>query len=91
MFVSNDEKDKALDDLHQLPRAVFTIPDKLDRITNRLDRLNDTLDRIADALEDIAIEVNRPHEAAMEQQRRQREQYAKRTFDTISSERGRGE
>ena len=91
MFVSNDEKDKALDDLHQLPRAVFTIPDKLDRITNRLDRLNDTLDRIADALEDIAIEVQRPHEAAMEQQRRKREQYAKRTFDTISSERGRGE
>jgi hypothetical protein len=90
MFVSNDEKEKALDDLHQLPRAVFTIPDKLDRITNRLDRLNDTLDRIADALEDIAIEVNRPHEEAMEQQRRQREQYAKRTFDTISSERGRG-
>lgn len=91
MFVSNDEKDKALDDLHQLPRAVFTIPDKLDRITNRLDRLNDTLERIADALEDIAIEVQRPHETAMEQQRRQREQYAKRTFDTISSERGRGE
>jgi predicted nucleic acid-binding Zn-ribbon protein len=91
MFVSNDEKDKALDDLHQLPRAVFTIPDKLDRITNRLDRLNDTLERIADALEDIAIEVQRPHEDAMERQHRQREQYAKRTFDTISSGRGRGE
>lgn len=59
MFVSNDEKDKALDDLHQLPRAVFTIPDKLGRITNRLDRLNDTLDRIANALEDIDAALER--------------------------------
>lgn len=91
MFVSNDEKDKALDDLHQLPRAVFTIPDKLDRITNRLDRLNDTLDRIADALEDIAIEAKRPHEAAMEQQQRRREATAGRACSSISSERGRGE
>ena len=77
MVVSTPEKDRALEDLHRIP--------------DRLDRLNDTLDRIADALEDIAIEVQRPHEAAMGQQRRQREQYAKRTFDTISSERGRGE
>ena len=81
MVVSTPEKDRALEDLHRIPG----------RIPGRLDRLNDTLERIADALEDIAIEVQRPHEAAMEQQRRQREQYAKRTFDTISSERGRGE
>lgn len=77
MVVSTPEKDRALEDLHRIP--------------DRLDRLNDTLDRIADALEDIAIEAKRPHEAAMEQQRRQREAAAGRAYGSISSERGRGE
>lgn len=69
---------------------VVSTPEK-DRALEDLHTIAFSLERIADALEDIAIEVNRPHEEAMEQQRRQREQYANRTFDTISAERGRGE
>ena len=76
MVISTPEKERALADLHRIP--------------DRLDRINATLDRIADALEDIAIEAKRPHEAAMEQQRRLQAAAAGRAFSSISSERGRG-
>lgn len=69
---------------------VVSTPEK-ERALEDLHTIAFSLERIADALEDIAIEAKRPHETAMEQQRRLREQCAKRTFDTISSERGRGE
>lgn len=68
---------------------VVSTPEK-DRALEDLHTIAFSLERIADALEDIAIEVKRPHEVAMEQQRRRCEQYENRTFSAISSERGRG-
>lgn len=67
---------------------VISTPEK-ERALADLHRISVNLDRIADALEDIAIEAKRPHEAAMEQQRR-REAAAGRACSSISSERGRG-
>lgn len=69
---------------------VISTPEK-ERALADLHRISTSLDRIADALEDIAIEAKRPHEAAMEQQRRQQAAAAGRAFSSISSERGRGE
>ena len=81
--MSTTEKEKALKDLHEIPDTLQSIG----RVADQLTKINVNLERIADALEDIATEAKRPHEEAMEQQRR-REAAAGRAYSSISSGRG---
>ena len=73
-------------DLHAIPDSLQGV----NRATDTLARINVNLDRIADALENIAAEMAREREE-LEAQHRAHQTAAGRTFNTISSGRGRGE
>ena len=84
MNLTQTEKEKALKDLHAIPDSL----QGANRATDTLARINVNLDRIADALETIAAEMVR---GQAEPEHRARQTAAGRTFNTIISERGRGE
>ena len=86
MSLTPTEKEKALKDLHAIPDSLQGV----NRATDTLARINVNLDRIADALENIAAEMAREREE-LEAQHRAHQTAAGRTFNTISSGRGRGE
>lgn len=86
MNLTPTEKEKALNDLHAIPDSLQGVS----RAADTLARINVNLDRIGDILETIADEMAREREE-LEAQHRTRQTAAGRTFNTISSERGRGE
>lgn len=83
--MTTTEKEKALKDLHEISDTLQSIG----RATDTLARINVNLDRIADALETIAAEMVRGQ--AEPEHRARLAAIQERTFNAISSGRGRGE